>query len=67
MSVSTADLHRRVVSEGGDGVRLAAALTAASDAVTFDDWLVASGVAYEYRWRALSADGVATLDSTWTA
>ena len=67
VSVSTADLHRRVVSEGGDGVRLAAALTAASDAVTFDDWLVASGVAYEYRWRALSADGVATLDSTWTA
>ena len=67
VSVSTAGLHRRVVSEGGDGVRLAAALPVASDAVAFDDWLVASGVAYEYRWRALSADGVATLDSTWTA
>ena len=65
--VETADLYRRVVGTSGDGILRAEGLEAASDAITFDDWLVRHGVDYEYRWEATTDEGGVTLDSAWTS
>jgi len=57
------DVYRRVAAVGGDGIRVAT--NVAVDG-TFIDWLVGSGVAYEYLARCYADTGT-TADSAWTA
>ncbi len=66
-AVSTATLHRRETGSTGNGVVVAEELAVENNSVTFDDWRVASGVGYEYRWHAVTTDGGEWLDAAWTA
>lgn len=61
-SVDSNDLWRRLVDDGGDGIRIATGVPADGDHV---DWAVASGTGYAYRARALGDNGV-TAWSAWT-
>jgi hypothetical protein len=57
------DLHRRKLGDTGDGIRIATGLARNG---SHTDWAVASGVAYEYRARAIGDNGTSTY-SAWTA
>jgi len=61
-TVTSLDVHRRLVGEAGDGIRVAAGRTPTG---SFIDHTVASGVSYEYRVRAHGTTGASSL-SVWS-
>lgn len=60
--VVSMDVHRRRVGESGDGIRVATDLDPSGQHI---DFAVASGVAYEYRVRAIGDNDTRTW-SAWT-
>lgn len=62
-TVERMDLWRRLLTDDGDGIRIAADL-APSDIYT--DWAVAHRTEYAYRWRAYGDNGTSTW-SVWSA
>lgn len=62
ISIEGNHIYRRVVGQDGDGIRRA---VVPSQGV-FDDWAVASGVAYEYQVHTVGLNG-AERRGEWTA
>jgi len=62
-AVTSVVVHRRVVGDTGDGIRVAAGILPLA---TFTDYTVASGVDYAYRVRAYGANGTSSY-SLWSA
>ena len=61
-TVTSVDVHRRVIGDTGDGIRVAAGRLPLS---TFTDYTVASGVGYAYRVRAYGTTGASSY-SAWS-